>query len=154
MGSKRPRTPDLTATPPRLSPFLHEFISPGRPGAGLWSNALPSVPEEEEATDRSGDQGSLDSVGAASASGITPESQLREPPAKKRRIECTGCKKGPFSANKSLYRHREHARTTAPSSTLRRSSIHVASVERSAADWTSCNAMSRALIRGNRGGDH
>ena len=105
MGSKRPRTPDLTATPPRFSPFLHESISPGRPGAGLWSNALPSVPGEEEATDRSGDQGSLDSVGAASASGITPESQLREPPAKKRRIECTGCKKGPFSANKSLYRH-------------------------------------------------
>jgi hypothetical protein len=105
MGSKRPRIPDLTATPPRLSPFLHESIQPGRPEAGLWSSALPSVPEEEEATDRSGDQGSLGSVGATSASGITPESQSRERPAKKRRIECTGCKKGPISANKSLYRH-------------------------------------------------
>ena len=95
MGSKRPRAPDLTATP-QLSTFLHEPIPPGRPEAEFWSNPLPSVPEEEETTD---------STGAASASGITPEAQLREPPAKKRRIECTGCKKGPFSANKSLYRH-------------------------------------------------
>jgi hypothetical protein len=97
MGSKRPRAPDLTATPPpRLSAFLHEAIPPGRPEVELWSNSLPSVPEGE----------AIDycSVGATSASGITPETQS-EPVAKKRRIECTGCKKGPFGANKSLYRH-------------------------------------------------
>jgi hypothetical protein len=102
MGSKRPRTPDLTALPPRLLPYLHEPIRPGILEAELWSNALPSVPDEEEATD---------SVGATSTSGITPESQSGQPPAKKQRIKCECALCGTsFTERKSLYRHQKRCK--------------------------------------------
>jgi hypothetical protein len=103
MGSKRSRTPEHPP-PPRLPSFYHGLIHPGvpeRPEAELWSNVLPSVPEEEEATD---------SVGVTSASHITPESQSREPPAKKQRIECAPCGIS-FTKKKSLYRHQRESKS-------------------------------------------
>jgi hypothetical protein len=66
-----------------------------------WSQALPSVPEEEEVTDR---VEGLRSVGVDSIRSITSEVHSDEPPTKKQRIHCTACKEG-FNAKKSLYRH-------------------------------------------------
>jgi hypothetical protein len=107
MGSKRPRSPNRPPPPPQLPP-LHKLTHSGR-----WSQALPSVPEQEEEegpTDRGGAHGP---EGANSTRGSALEPQSREPPAKKQRIEsdlieCVPCDKI-FTEKRSLYRHQRES---------------------------------------------